>query len=149
MSGYRPIEPNMRPQDYTTYQILCPRSSHFAVVSCEDAECPHYRDGWRSVFDENTDLGKRQAHYVRHESGRGFKEYRTPEGLTGFLFSPGQPCFTQHKMRNDRLPLFRVKGGDYRGNPLGVPTVTHKRADDWVEDFAEHQDKVKTILERG
>jgi hypothetical protein len=27
--------------------------------------------------------------------------------------------------------------------------VIHRRPDDWVDDFANHQDKIKTRLERG
>lgn len=143
------IEPNMPASAYKTYRISLPTATHWVEVSCEEAECPHYRDGWRTLVDERTDLGQKQAHYIRKESGRGFTEERTPIGGTAFLFRPGQPCFTKHRVRGERPEIFLVQGGDFRGNPLRIPTVRHKRPEDWVEDFALHQEKVSSILERG
>jgi hypothetical protein len=141
--------PNMAPQDYKTYRVAMPKATHWENVSCEDDECPAYANGWRSVIDESNELGMQQAHYIRKLSGRGFVESRTPEGMTEFVFRPGQPCFTQHKARTELPEIFLVQGGDFRGNPMGVPTITHRRPELWVEDFAEHQDKLNTILERG
>jgi hypothetical protein len=139
----------MRPADYKTYRISLPTATHWVEVSCEDAECPHYASGWKTLVDERTELGAKQAHYIRRDSGRSFTEERTPIGGTAFVFRPGQPCFTKHRVRGERPEIFLVHGGDYRGNPLRTPTLVHKRAQDWVEDFALHQDRVKTILERG
>lgn len=143
------IQPNMRPGDYMTYRVVCPKVSHFGPATCEDVECVNYLNGWASMIDEGSELGRKQAHYIRSSSGRSFTESRTPEGLTQFTFRPNQPCFKEHVYRNELPPIFRVQGGDFRGNPLGIRPVTHKRPEDWVEDFALHQDKVKTILERG
>lgn len=143
------ITPNMRPQDYMTYRILSPRQTHFGPATCEDVECDAYAKGWSSLIDEATELGQKQAHYIRNHSGRGFTESRTPAGLTEFIFRPGQSCFRQHVYRNELPAIYRVEGGDFRGNPLGVPSVTHTKPEFWVEDFQEHQDKVKTTLERG
>jgi len=143
------FEPAMSPQDYKTYRIALPKSTHFADSTCEDVECAAYANGWRSLIDESAELGAKQAFYIRKQSGRGFTESRTPEGLTEFLFRPGQPCFTQHKVRTELPEIFMVQGGDFRGNPRGTPAVTHTRPEHWVEDFAEHQDKLNTILERG
>jgi hypothetical protein len=143
------LTPNLAAQDYKTYRVSIPKSTHWVTVSCEDAECQAYASGWRSVIDEASELGQKQAHYIRTQSGRGFTESRTPEGMTEFLFRPGQPCFTQHQERGELPEIFIVQGGDHRGNPLRTPTVTHTRPEFWVEDFAEHQDKLATILERG
>jgi hypothetical protein len=143
------LTPNMRPQDYTTYRIISPRRTHFGPATCEDVECDAYVKGWSSLIDEATELGQKQAHYIRTNSGRSFTESRTPAGLTEFIFRPGQPCFRQHVYRNELPAIFRVEGGDFRGNPLRIQPVTHTRPEFWVEDFQEHQDKVKTVLERG
>jgi hypothetical protein len=143
------LMPAMRPSDYKTYKILAPRRTHFGPASCEDVECPAYAKGWSTLIDESTELGKKQAHYIRKMSGRGFTESRTSAGLTDFVFRPGQPCFRQHVYRNELPAIFKVEGGDFRGNPLGVPSVTHTKPDFWVEDFAEHQENVKSTLERG
>jgi hypothetical protein len=143
------LTPNMRPQDYMTYRIIAPKATHFGPATCEDVECAAYAKGWSSLIDEATELGQKQAHYIRNHSGRSFTESRTEAGLTDFVFRPGQPCFAQHVYRNELPAIFRVDGGDFRGNPLGIQPVTHTRPEYWVEDFQEHQDKVKTVLERG
>jgi hypothetical protein len=143
------IAPNMPASDYKTYRVSMPQATHWVDISCEEAECENYANGWKTLVDERNELGMKQAHYIRKESGRGFTEERTPIGGTAFVFRPGQPCFTRHKVRGHQPEIFLVQGGDYRGNPRGIPTVRHKRPEDWVEDFALHQEKVKTILERG
>lgn len=143
------IPPNMRPEDYVTYRIAAPTRTHFGPATCEDVDCKAMANGWSSLIDESTQLGQRQAFYIRKHSGRSFTESRTPAGLTEFIFRPGQDCFAQHVYRNELPALFVRQGGDFRGNPLGTKPVTHTRPEFWVEDFSEHQDKVKTILERG
>lgn len=143
------IQPNMRPQDYITFRILAPVRTHFGPATCEDVDCKAMINGWSSLIDEATELGQKQAHYIRKISGRSFKESRTPAGLTEFIFTSGQNCFAQHVYRNELPARFLVQGGDHRGNPLSIRPVEHTRPEDWVENFALHQDKVKTILERG
>ena len=133
---------------YKTYAIRAPLATHFNVVTCADAACEHHELGWDSIIDESTDLGKRQAHYIRKESGRKFTEERQPDGLTRFSFEPGQKCFQQHKARNARPERYIERGGDWRGNPRG-DRYEHTRADTWTESFAEHQDRLRTAAERG
>jgi hypothetical protein len=143
------LTPNMPAHAYKTYRIISPHSTHFGPASCEDVECGAYAKGWSSLIDETTALGQKQAHYIRRSSGRSFTESKTPAGLTEFIFKPGQTCFAQHVYRNELPAIFRVQGGDFRGDPLKTPPVTHTKPEFWVEDFQEHQDKVKTTLERG
>lgn len=131
-----------------TYQIAAPLGTHWNVVTCADADCDAHRLGWKSLIDERTALGQRQAHYIRRESGRKFTEERQGDGLTAFSFEPGQKCFAEHKGRNMRPERFVERGGDHRGNPTGQRRE-HKRPDDWVESFEENQDRLKTIAERG
>lgn len=131
-----------------TYQIAAPLASHWNVVTCADAGCDAHELGWDSVIDERTDLGQRQAHYIRRESGRRFTEERQPDGLTRFSFEAGQRCFAEHKARNMRPEKFIERGGDHRGNPLRLRRE-YGRPDEWVEAFAENQDRLKTIAERG
>jgi hypothetical protein len=45
--------------------------------------------------------------------------------------------------------VYRVKGGDFRGNPLRTPTRTVNRPELWVEEFAENQDRIKQAIEKG
>jgi hypothetical protein len=142
------IQPAGPPTAYKTYAIHAPLATHWNTVTCADVDCPHYLTGWDSVIDERTDLGGRQAHYIRRESGRKFTEERQPDGLTRFRFEAGQRCFQQHKARNMRDERYVERDGDHRGNPTGRRYV-HKRPGEWVESFQANQERVKAIQERG
>lgn len=132
-----------------TYSITSPLPTHWRKATCAEVDCPAYASGWKSLIDESTELGQKQAHYIRKQSGRGFTEQR--EGaLTAFVFEAGQPCFgaDAHKLPTGRPELFKVRGGDWRGNPRGE-SRTHTRAADWVDDFANHQQALADRLARG
>ena len=131
-----------------SYEIKAPLATHWSVTTCADVDCPHYLLGWDSVIDERTDLGQRQAHYIRRESRRRFTEERPPDGLTRFSFEAGQKCFGEHKARNMRPERYIERGGDHRGNPRREHRL-HTRPDDWVDSFQSNQEKIRTALERG
>jgi len=143
------IDPNLPAQAYRTYEIAAPRATHWRDATCDEVGCRHYQHGWRTVVDETTVLGQRQAHHIRRESRRRYTEHRSEAGLTVFEFEAGQPCFAKHRARVERPELYLVRGGDWRGNPLGVQTRRHSRPELWVEDFAENQDRLAMALERG
>jgi hypothetical protein len=137
------IEPNMPASAYQTFAYARGRDTA-RKATCQQVGCQAFARGWESTFDESTDLGRSQAHYVRTGSGRAFKESRTGAGLTVFRFEPYQRCFADHKTVAES---FSVYGGDRRQN-RGV-IRRHANGADWAEDFSEHQDKLNTILERG
>jgi hypothetical protein len=141
------IVPELPPQAFKTYRISAPLATHWNTVTCADAGCPHYLGGWESHIDERTGLGRRQAHYIRSESGRRFTEHRNELGLTVFAFEAGQKCFASHKARNMRPEHYLERGGDWRA-AVGRP-VEHTKPDFWVESFALNQDRLKTITDRG
>ncbi len=144
------IEPALPVTAYRTFAIAAPRATHFRPGSCAEAQCPEYLAGWRSVFDEGTELGRRQAHYVRLESGRGYSEARDERGLTVFTFEAGQSCFrSPHQIPLDRPQLFVVRDGDWRGNPTGTEPYHHARPEDWVDDFQTNQDRLRRAIEKG
>ncbi|MFI0236324.1 hypothetical protein [Streptomyces sp. NPDC016845] len=128
------IDPNMPVQAYQTYSITSPKDTGVRAA-CEQVGCAAWRHGWESAIDERTELGARQAHYIRTQSRRTFREQHTAAGITVFRFEPGQRCFADHQTRPE---IYAVRDGDWRGNPTGK-TRTHQRAADWVEDFGEHQ----------
>jgi hypothetical protein len=144
------IQPAGPPSAYKTYQIRAPLASHFTeLYDCARARCEGHLLGWDSLIDETTTAGQEQAAYIRGGSGRRFTEERQPAGLTLFRFEPGQDCFRRpHLMRNTRPETYVERGGDWRGNPSGQRRV-HTRPEDWVESFAGHQARIKTLLERG
>jgi hypothetical protein len=139
------IEPQLPAGAMKTYSVLAPLSSHFKPATCEEVDCQMWQHGWRTAIDVNTELGCRQAHYIRDQSGRRFTE-AMEDGLFVFTFEPGQRCFTAHQRPLERDPVFLVRMGDWRSYG---PSRVHARAGDWVEDFAEHQQRLADRLERG
>lgn len=131
-----------------TYAVLTPKATHTRPAACSEVDCPHYLRGWRTVIDESTELGQRQAWYIRNQSGRAYTEDRDQQpGLTVFTFEAGQSCFSEHTIQT-RPELYVVRGGDWRGNPVGDKRI-HDRPEHWVEDFAEHQDGIRRQIEKG
>jgi hypothetical protein len=148
--GASHFEPALPAAKMQTYAISAPLATHWRPATCEEADCGAYLHGWQSFIDESTELGQRQAHYIRRESRRRFTEERNEAGITEFTFEAGQRCFKsdQHRVRNYRDERYLVRGGDFRGNPTGMRRV-HKNAAEWQEDFQGHQDRLATALERG
>lgn len=135
------IEPQGRPTDYKTYQITQPVSEKTRIGSCEAAGCERNLMGWRSTVP----LLSASADYIRNQSGRRFRE-TVVDGMSQFDFYPGQQCFTEHHVA-DRPQEFSVRKGDWRAD-LGLLRA-HRNGSDWVEDFGEHQLKLKEQQERG
>ncbi len=159
------IDPGLPVADMKTYGIRAPLETHWRKASCAEVECEGYRTGWLTVLVENApahpagggsvrkmlalvDRDSQRAYYIRHLSGRSFIESKDSSGATVFDFASGQDCFEEHRVRIERPEVFVVRGGDWRGNPRRE-RMTHDRPDFWVEDFAEHQDRLATRLDRG
>lgn len=141
--------PNLPTRAYQTFQVKAPKGA-FRSASCEEVECQHSVKGWKMVLDLSSELGLKQAHYIKHQSGRKYTvEGQTPEGMVTLLFPGNQPCFQEHKVRTDLPETFLVKGGDFRGNPLKTATRVHKRAEFWVEEFQTNQDRIARAIEKG
>jgi hypothetical protein len=138
------ITPALGVGAYQTYSITAPHD-RTVRAACEEVGCAAWLNGWQSKVDESTELGQRQAAYIRQQSGRTFREQRTGEGLTVFTFDSRQRCFADHRTRPE---VYAVRDGDWRGNPTGR-TRTHQSAADWTEDFGEHQQRIADQIERG
>lgn len=136
-------QPAMPAGAYKTYAYSRGRDIR-RKAACQEVGCEAYRIGWESMFDETTELGREQAHYVRTGSGRTFKEYRSEAGLTVFRFEPGQRCFRDHETVAE---AFYVRGGDFRLNQGLIRR--HANGRDWAEDMGEHQQKLADQIERG
>jgi hypothetical protein len=144
-------EPKGPVELYKTYEMVRPISTHTREASCQEVMCQAYANGWRTILDLSTDKGVAQARYIREHSGRSFvvEHEPTPEDpRLIFRFKSGQKCFAEHRVPLEIEPLYRIRGGDYRGNPLGIPTVTRRR-DDWLDDFGNHQIKLAEAIKEG
>lgn len=138
------VPPALPAEAMKSYRIVSPQDTTVRAA-CEQVGCEAWRHGWETALDESTPLGQFQAAYIRQSSGRTFREMRTATGMTVFRFEAGQRCFADHQTWPER---FAVRDGDWRGNPTGRGRV-HANAADWVEDFGEHQQRLKDARERG
>lgn len=141
------LDPLAGPEAYKSYQILAPLSSHFRPASCEEVDCPNWRNGWKL----RTDILDERMIHTATTSGRRFRWLHVSEMENWLVFEAGQPCFqaSAHRTRVERPELFLVRGGDHRGNPRATPVQQHATAADWQDDFANHQDRLATEAERG
>lgn len=134
---------------YQTFGLAAPIQTHFRSATCAEVECDHREQGWRTVIDPATQLGRRQLKYIRLHSGRHYTDVsEAGSPLVSLLFGPGQECFREHQVPLERDPLFFVRAGDWRGNPTGQ-VRRHANGDDWVDDCANQLDKINTTRERG
>ncbi len=147
----RRIAPNMGPEAYKTYGMSMPLSSHWRAATCEEVSCDAWIHGWVSTFDLSTDLGQRQFEFCKNDRERGFSMQRPGLSLVKFVYPPGNRCFrsSEHRLPLDRPARLYVAEGDFRGNPRRIPARVHTRAEHWVEDFSEHQDRLATAIQRG
>lgn len=143
---FRP-DPALPAASMKTYQLIAPIETHFRAAACSEVECDGYRRGWKTVADVSTDLGQRQAKYIRDKAGRSFTLTKVGPLVT-FTFPAGQRCFAEHRVPLEREPIYIAKQGDWRGNPRGVAPTLHN-ARSWVDDFATHQDQLATAINRG
>lgn len=143
------VGPNMPVTAYKTYAISAPLGTHFRDATCQEVECEHYRDGWVTKLDPSVSQHAEWLKWIRMKSGRHFTDLtQSGDALVTLHFPAGQKCFGKHKVRLPRPALHVVRDGDWRGNPTGGRRQ-HTRGEHWVEDFAEHQDRLATRVNRG
>ena len=143
--GFARIQPHMPVQAYKTYQAAMPLATHWRPATCAEVDCSWYLAGWKTIVPAG---GEHEA--LVRGSGRKFTEETQPGGLIEFRFEAGQQCFqaATHRLPVGRPERLFVRDGDWRGNPTGWRRE-HTRPEDWQEDFAEHQDRLKTAIEEG
>lgn len=143
------IEPRLPTQAMKTYQVVAPRAPEedfWRPASCAEVDCPPHLHGWKTILP----AGREDLLHAARTSGRRHTETRLDGGLVEFVFEAGQPCFQAHahRARTARPELYVVRGGDWRGNPHGTERL-HTRPEDWVDDFATHQDQLAARVEHG
>ncbi len=141
--------PLMGPMAYKTY-TLRPR---FRKATCAEVECEQWLNGW--TFSVAMLAADPQLDRIARNSGRHYR-VQVHEGQEYLVFPPGQPCFAagNHKIQlEEETPLLFVGRGDPRTfdprTNLPRDARQHSRCEDWVDDFANHQDKLNTAIERG
>jgi hypothetical protein len=130
---------------YQSYVLDRPNLRKFWVkATCEEVDCPDWLHGWRVdaalLTPQNWADIRRMYRWELLDIAAGNQQV---------VFEAGQACFraSTHQRPTLAEPLYLVKPG-HRGAYLGRGRQ-HTRGIDWVEDFAEHTDKVTTRLARG
>lgn len=125
-----------------SFVVSRPLETHWRTISCKEADCPHYLEGWITVVPTDSI----QAEYIRHKSGRHFTEKKIEGGLVEFHFSPGQACFGEshdglrHESSPHRRPLDKQEIFIHR---TMMGDRIHKRSEDWTEHMNEETYKMQ------
>lgn len=140
------IQPLGQAQDYRTFQIVSPLSTHWRPATCVEVDCAQYLNGWRVRVEG---LPPEMLHTAK-TAGRKFTELHVAEGENWLVYEAGQACFraTEHKKLLDRQEIYIARDGDFRGNPTGQ-VRKHTRPEFWIEDMQENNSRVADRLQRG
>lgn len=139
-------EPALPVAAYKTYGVAAPRATHTRPATCEEVNCPAWRNGWKTIVPTVS----LQADYIRNaDHGRHYTETTADAGMAEFVFPPGQRCFNaaNHVTSLHREPIYTVRGGDWRART--GPVRRHTRAEDFVEDFALNQQAIADVHKKG
>lgn len=144
--------PEAGPEYFKTYTMSAPFASHWRPATCEEYECEDFLKGFVITIDFSTTLGQKQLHYLtKVDKERRHHMQRTGPHEVKLVYGPGNSCFKRgdHRVPLDRPPFYLVSEGDWRGNPRRIRPRRYQRPEDWVDDFATHQDKIAEIQKRG
>lgn len=137
-------------QAMKTYEIIAPISTHWRSATCVEVDCEPHQNGWATTVtvdsDDESILRKAAAGQIDGIERRFIKGQADLAGFVQYVFPAGQPCFkaATHRVPLEREPLHVVRGGDWRANTGTMRQ--HVRGEDWVDDFATHQDNLKRDL---
>lgn len=151
-------QPRMAQQAYKTFSVHMPITTHWRGATCEEVGCKRYLNGWKTTFVPGTPTGEKIRYQIKNSpTKRSYRVVRLPDRIE-VVFPPGQECFVQdHPSTAHKLPVFDrpqihvVRSGDWRtdARTRRATRRVHTRAEHWVEEFAENQDRLKTAVERG
>lgn len=146
--------PEAGPQHFMTYEWSAPLRSHWRKATCEEYECDDFINGFVLTVDLSTELGKKQYYFVtKVDRERSYSMQRVTQTMVKFIYGPGNPCFAPkrntHRVPIGRPPFYIVAQGDWRGNPRGTPRYLHRRAEDWIDDSANHFNRLAEAAKRG
>lgn len=130
---------HLRTDQQRRYNILRPIPTHFRKVTCSEADCQNYKNGWKTRLP----AGDADMLSLARNSGRKYQEFRLDDGFIEFFFEPGQPCF---KAAFHRVPIERPAIHVVRD---GVKDPRKLSAQSWRDDLGEHLDRIRSAQERG
>lgn len=150
-AGEQRVPPKLPVAQMKTYEMRFPVGTHHRKATCQEIDCPQYLNGWQMGFDLTDPAKVEAANWVRNKSGLAY-HYVLTETTVTFTFPPGQQCLESrirpHTVSLEREPLYLVRGGDWRGNPLRTRTV-HANGADFADDWHTSLDRLEENLRRG
>lgn len=145
--GARPLQriPARLPtQNYQTFQVASPLETHTRPVSCKDADCEQYQNGWRLRVEG---LPPDLLHMAKN-SGRRYTVERISETETWLIYPAGQSCFkSPHRIDIGRPEFYLFGQGDWRSYNPG--TAKRVSTEEWLDRFKTNQDALETVLKGG
>lgn len=127
------------PHGFKTYEIIAPLATHFRPAGCEEVGCAAFTNGWKTRVLPGT------PEHAQVLSLAGRYRFTGPErqddGLDVFTFPAGQQCFrrSQHRVPLEREPIYLERNGAAR----------QFRAEDWIDNFANHQQAIADRRQQG
>lgn len=159
-------------QAMQTFAIVKPRATHYRPATCAEVECAPHVNGWSTLLLAGSDdlafVVTQVCAGLVDGHRRHFTQEPAPDGMVRLTFPAGQACFgtSQHTVDVERDPVFLVRPGDGRSNPVSATGSRyasperdialaqragriHTRPEDWVDHSATVLDGVRTARERG
>lgn len=118
------------------YRTTSPITSREHILSCQEADCKNYQNGWKVREDG---LPADLLHYVTN-SGRVYQRVQISVDETWLIFKSEQKCFDKHV--SPYRPAFY-----YSKDRNGVRT--HTEAKFWIEEYAENLGAIQDRVEKG
>jgi hypothetical protein len=118
------------------YRTTSPITDKWHVLSCQEADCKNYQNGWKVRVDG---LPAGLLQQVTN-SGRVFQRVQISADETWLIFKSEQQCFEKHLSPN--RPAYY-----YSKDRNGVRT--HTKAEFWIEEHQENLDAIRDRLEKG
>lgn len=152
------LEPKLPPRMRKTYGVHHKtRSAGCHEVVDGVRACEAFWHGWTTTLNPLEQSHAASIHYLDSgDSGRHFTKEITADALHRYTFTPGQRCFTAPHTVIDRQEeaQYLILAGDYRHyigekdeNGKVKPELVHSGGDAWIDDFANHQEKLARAAE--
>lgn len=155
------IQPQMPTQNYTTFAIKSPISTHYRRATCAEVNCADYLNGWYLKIEGTPE----DLLYLATHSGRRYttgevvieKEVEidgaitvVPDMFKALIFEAGQGCFAEatHVKSLERQEFYFSGRGDYRSFSIRKAHL-YDRPDQFVDDFDHHLTRIRRALEQG
>lgn len=144
------IPPTLPPGAMQTFEVDAPLETHWRSATCEEVECKAFTRGWTSTVLPESIEEIRILKVYEAELRRGAVTFAlTPENFRCYNFPAGTECFRRiwHRLPLERPAIFTVRSGDWRGTDGVIRQF--KDGSEWVDSFANHQDGIKKMIDRG